>query len=235
MPNSLLLQADADAEREAAQYLLFHDHLSLKLDRSKPRFHCTGERLFRDRPEVYRLAVELSAENEANPRGISKRQICRVCHMSDHTLESVLQRERIPIATHKKEIVKVSARVSRMTIERLEELAPTMNAKDAAIAFGITTEKHLLMTGEVTARIEEIDGGRELHRKFAELTERMIKEAHAREISSHIGDSGGNGATNALAIADRPASASEVPRDSQPDVLSKSTEESKSTPADSNL
>ncbi len=56
---SLLLQEAADEEREDTQLFLFFGAHIPKVDRSKPKFHCTGERLFRDRSEVYRAVVEL--------------------------------------------------------------------------------------------------------------------------------------------------------------------------------
>src|SRR2546430_2401860 len=94
---SLILKEQGDA---AAAPFLFSENDLPEIDKTKPKFHCTGERLFRDRPDVYKAVVRLLAEP-----GVSIRTICRECNVSDHTIRSVAAREHIAIATVKKEVL----------------------------------------------------------------------------------------------------------------------------------
>ena len=72
---SLILKKQAEA---AAAPFLFSENDLPEIDKAKPKLHCTGERLFRDRPEVYKALVKLLAEP-----GVSVRTICGELHVSD--------------------------------------------------------------------------------------------------------------------------------------------------------
>src|SRR5438270_1146903 len=111
---SLILKEQAELEK--APFLFSEDDLP-RIDKSKPKFHCTGERLFRDRPDVYKAVVKLVAEP-----GVSVRTICRECHVSDHTVRSVAAREQIPIATVKKQVLSNITHGLRLASERVIEL-----------------------------------------------------------------------------------------------------------------
>jgi transposase-like protein len=143
---SLILKEQAEA---AAEPFLFAQSDFPEIDKAKPKFHCTGERLFRDRPDVYKAVVRLLAEP-----GVSVRTICRECNVSDHTIRSVAARENIPIATVKKEVLANIAHGMRLASERVIELMPEASAKDALIGVGILGDKMALLSGEPTARIE---------------------------------------------------------------------------------
>src|SRR5438552_11970467 len=110
---SLILKEQSELEK--APFLFSEDDL-LKIDTTRPKFHCTGERLFRDRPDVYKAVVKLLAEP-----GVSVRTIMRECHVSDHTIRSVASREGITIATVKKEVLSNIAHGLRLASERVIE------------------------------------------------------------------------------------------------------------------
>jgi hypothetical protein len=168
MPESLLLEADAREAEEERQLSLFLGGVESKIDRSKPVFHYTGERFFRDRPEIYRVVVDMLAED------LPIRKIERACHVSHDTIESVREREAIPISTLKKTALNVAARANRLLAERIEELAPAANLRDAVIGYGVTYDKVALATGDPTARVDDI-AGRDLFGQLAELARRLTE------------------------------------------------------------
>ena len=178
---SLILKEQA--ELEAAPFLFSENEL-LEIDKAKPKFHCTGERLFRDRPDVYKAVVKLLAEP-----GVSVRTICRECHVSDHTIRSVASREGIAIATVKKEVLANITHGLRLASERVIELMPEASARDALIGVGILGEKMQLLDGMPTARVEvdhHFNIGEEL-RKLNEEAREAMKLAKARVINAEIG------------------------------------------------
>jgi hypothetical protein len=83
-------------ELEAEPFLFSEDDLP-KVDRTNPTFRCTGEGLWRDRPDVYKRIVKLLAEPK-----VSVRSICATCHRSDDTVRAVKERENIAIVAQKK-------------------------------------------------------------------------------------------------------------------------------------
>jgi transposase-like protein len=195
---SLILKEQA--ELAAAPFLFAEDDLP-KIDKEKPKFNCTGERLFRDRPDVYRAVVKLLAEP-----GVSVRTICRECNVSDHTIRSVAAREGIPIATLKKEVLSNIAHGMRLASERVIELMPEASARDALLGVGILGDKMALLSGDPTMRIEiapgPIDFGAQLQQLLDEAG-RMMKQAKATE----IGQDGKNAAQKALMNGEKPCDA----------------------------
>jgi hypothetical protein len=209
---SLILKEQA--ELEAAPF--FPDFEMPEINRSKPKFHCTGERLFRDRQDVYRAVVKLLAEP-----GVSLRTICRELHVSDHTVRSVAAREGIAIATAKKEVLSNITHGLRLTSERVIELAPGMSARDA-IGVGVLSDKMALLGGEATVRIEtgphfDFDAA------FAQLrqeAEEVMKRVKAREIDGVTGLDSQNLEQKALTDCDheQPCNAENGARNAVTDV-----------------
>jgi hypothetical protein len=61
-------------------------------------------------PETYRRVVELLAEPHVH---VSYREICRRCHVTDDTVKAVEQREAVPIAARKQELMVQAARIAK--------------------------------------------------------------------------------------------------------------------------
>ncbi|HWX17004.1 MAG TPA: transposase family protein [Chthoniobacterales bacterium] len=131
----------------------------------KPKARYTGERLLRERPRVYRKVVELLAEPREQ---MSIRQICRLCRVTDDTVKAVEKREAISIAARKQTLLSIALNVAQLSGERLEELAPTMNAREAGVNFGIAIDKALLLNDDPNMRLEVNPGPR-----FADLYEKL--------------------------------------------------------------
>jgi len=139
MPEASLILAEQD--RAVTAPFLFCGE---EMERLEKRGEFTGERLFSQKPETYREVVRLIAE------GSPMRQIAALCKVSINTVAAVRDREKIPIETQKQEILRSIRTGMKLTVERVIELAPSMNGKDAVIAFGILTEKGQLLSGEAT-------------------------------------------------------------------------------------
>lgn len=216
-----LILAEAKPEAQDDELFRFYGAHLERVDRTVPAGDFTGERLFRDRRDIYRMVVELLGE------GISQRQIARVCHVSANTVRKVEERETVPIDAHKKQASRVLSRVVRSSAERLEELVPKMgDGAKVAVVLGIAAEKLQLLTGEATMRVESIEGGAALHRRFAEIHEGLAKMAQARVIEPDMDLAGGNAAVNAAARLHE----GEVKTDGESDVFGDSSEVIKHNP-----
>src|SRR5207248_9264626 len=89
--------------------------------------------------------------------GVSVRMIIRECHVSDHTIRSVAAREKIPIATQKQGVLTDLGHVQRLCVDRMIELVPEASLKDVTLCFGVTTDKHQLLSGDATMRVEQAE------------------------------------------------------------------------------
>lgn len=164
-----------------------------KVDRQGPKKRYTGELLFHRNPRIYKAILILGAEP-----GMSYRRISDIVHCTECTVKAVLAREPAAVTAHKKELLNTGRVVQRASLERLNELVPDMTAKDAALTFGIVTDKVELLSGGVTARVEVTDGAAVL-RRFLDLHERIEKTVRGEVIESApvIGSAGENPALNA--------------------------------------
>jgi len=84
--------------------------------KQKPNY--TGERLKMLRPEIHRRVVKLLAEPREQ---LSIREICRRCHVTDDTVKAVEQRESVPIAARKQELMMQAARIVKRAADRVED------------------------------------------------------------------------------------------------------------------
>ena len=111
---------------------------------SAPVKEFSGFRLHQRDPRKYALICRMLGEN------LSTSMIARACGVSPHTIEAVREREKISIDLERSRLLDRVRAASRLCVERLTELIPTMSARDAAIASGIFIEKGLLLAGEPT-------------------------------------------------------------------------------------
>lgn len=114
----------------------------------------TGERLFRDRPEIYKGVCSLVAE------GFPLRMISKLLKVHHYTIQAVLEREPELIEAEKERIGGLARSVTRICMERLVDVLPEMkianlgDAQRVAVIMGISTEKWQLLTGGATARVD---------------------------------------------------------------------------------
>ncbi|MFA5430087.1 MAG: hypothetical protein WC329_02890 [Candidatus Omnitrophota bacterium] len=116
----------------------------------------TGARLFAADPERYRSIVALSAE------GLGVLRIARILHVGPNTVLAVRAREPEVVDIEKRRIAGLSREGAKMCVEGIIELLcdpvqkKKMTIKDLGIVFGILAEKHELLSGSPTARIQSV-------------------------------------------------------------------------------
>ncbi|MFA7333509.1 MAG: hypothetical protein WC130_04355 [Kiritimatiellia bacterium] len=116
----------------------------------------TGARLFAKDPERYKAIVALSGE------GLGVLRIAKILHVSPHTVMGVREREPECVAIEKSRIAGLSREAARMCVEGILELLcdpaqrKKMGIKELGITFGILAEKHELLSGAPTARVQTI-------------------------------------------------------------------------------
>jgi hypothetical protein len=178
MSKSLILAEEAESDDE--QLFLFSGHKLPKIDRSRLPFEFTGERLFRDRPDIYNAVVELLAD-----RGVSLRMIVKHCHVSMNTIRAVAARERIPIDAQRSAIADTMAFGLRLATEQIIEKLPSGNLKDSAIAANILSTNLQVQRGEPIARIEVGLGGN-LFERFQRFHDELVAMARAKTIKATV-------------------------------------------------
>jgi hypothetical protein len=146
----------------------------------KPRGRFTGQRLKLLRPETYRQAVELLAEPRQQ---VPYDHICRLLHVSEHTLKAIERAESLPIAERKQRLLNKALRIASKAADRVEDQIDGANITQATVAFGVATEKIMLLLGEarggVPVNINLEVNAQLLHAKYAELVKRIEEEVGA--------------------------------------------------------
>jgi hypothetical protein len=113
-------------------------------DHFKPKGRFTGERLKVLRPDVYRRVVDLLAEPREH---VPYDHICRLLHVSEHTVKAIERSQAIPIAERKELLLDKALRIAAKAADRIEDQIDTATITQATIAFGVATEKAQLLTG----------------------------------------------------------------------------------------
>lgn len=147
--------ADGSAIDEAAQVFA--------ADRLESRGEHTAARVFERDPQLYRAVVAMYATGMAG-----QLRIADTLSMSVHTVRAIIEREGIrpDAAMGREKTISRLADLTEMTIETLmDKLADPEQRKKlpidrALIALGIMIDKHELLAGNATQRIEHTDGAR---------------------------------------------------------------------------
>jgi hypothetical protein len=116
----------------------------------KTRGNYTGERLKSLRPETYREVVQLLAEPREQ---VSIREICRRCHVTDDTVKAVEQRETVPIAARKQELMMQAARIAKRAADRVEDQIDDAPLPQAVVTFGVMTDKIVLLNNDLATQV----------------------------------------------------------------------------------
>jgi hypothetical protein len=114
---------------------------------TRPKANYTGERLKSLRPETYREVVRLLAEPRVH---VSYREICRRCHVTDDTVKAVEQREAVPIAARKQELMMQAARIAKRAADRVEDEIDNAPLPQAVVTFGVMTDKIVALSNDPT-------------------------------------------------------------------------------------
>jgi hypothetical protein len=174
-------------------------------DRAKSRGNYTGERLKSLRPETYREVVRLLAEPRVH---VSYREICRQCHVTDDTVKAVEQREAVPIAALKQELMMQAARIAKRAADRVEDEIDNAPLPQAVVTFGVMTDKISLLSNDPTRIDVSISStgppATSLHKQLIELARILnaqpIRTINATTISSPNAPKPTSGDTTTLAL-----------------------------------
>ena len=189
-----LLDAAAQAAASAPA-LSFFSEIEVAEKQLAEAGEFTGERLFRDRPEVYEEIIRLYAEKQ----GI--RMIARICKVSVNTVYAVLEREPAAVETAKKRIINNLRKAAEIGSERMPEVMQELAADKLAVPLAITLDKLQLLTGEPTARVEKVEIRPDQVRMFLEQLPVIEAELIEDDRSTGIGgETDGQKAPPALAL-----------------------------------
>jgi len=150
-----------------------------QLEQSKPRGRFTGQRLKLLRPETYRRAVELLAEPRQQ---VPYDHICRSLRVSEHTLKTIEASESLSIAERKEKLLAKAWRLANKAIDRVEDQIDGANITQATVAFGVSTEKIMLLLGEsggIPLQVNLQIGRELLHARYNELMRQITEGAGA--------------------------------------------------------
>lgn len=139
----------------------------------------TGERIMREQPRRFRLIVSMYRE------GLSVRQICRAAHCDARSVHSCVQLDSEAMPAVKKRLTSATARVARMSIERIEEEIKTMPLNLLGMTFGIAIDKLQNLTGDTNFIVQHniSDNRGNIFDRMAELYQGM-KTIRAEVIES---------------------------------------------------
>lgn len=175
-----LIEAAAEAQASAPVLSFFEEVERGEMELAAAG-EFTGERLFRDRPEIYQAIVRMTAE------GLSISATARALRVSRNTVCAVREREAVPIEQEKKEVLNLLRKGMRLGAERTLELLPeTKSAKDAALVTAIMADKHQLLSGEATSRIERVEARPDQVRQYLDSLPVIEAEIVDGEISTGI-------------------------------------------------
>jgi hypothetical protein len=106
--------------------------------------------------------------------------------VSEHTLKAIEKTESVPIAERKQRLLTKAARIAEKAADRIEDQIDGANITQASVAFGVVTEKMLLLSGDPTIRIEHsIEPGLNLYKRLAEL-QAQIQPIQPEPIEAHM-------------------------------------------------
>ncbi len=126
-----------------------------QLDHSSRKARFTGQQVKTLRPGVYRRAVELLAEPREQ---VPYDHICRLLHLSEHTLKAIEKAESASIAERKQALLRKAMRITYEAADRIEDQIDSANITQATVAFGVTADKINLLNGDSTIHIQHSIG-----------------------------------------------------------------------------
>src|SRR6266576_2829678 len=205
--NALRFPLDKVKSVQANMIQLRNGQAQSEREQSKPRGRFTGQRLKTLRPDIYRRAVELLAEPREQ---VPYDHICRLLRVSEHTLKAIEKTESLSIAERKEKLLAKAWRLANKAIDRVEDQIDGANITQATVAFGVSTEKIMLLLGEsggIPLQVNLQVTGELLHQRYNELVAEISgkQSAESKEVLP-------NGETFSVAGAMALQSGKELPK-----------------------
>src|SRR5439155_6401872 len=151
----------------------------MEREHPKPRGRFTGQRLKVIRPDTYRRVVELLAEPREH---VPYDHICRLLHVSEHTVKAIEKAESASIAEQKQRLLAKALRIASKAADRIEDQIGGANITQATVAFGVATDKMMLLLGET--------GGVPVHLNL-QVTGELLHERYAQQVREISGEAEG--------------------------------------------
>jgi hypothetical protein len=148
--SSLIVRADEEAKKQPLLFTSTNDMPDSHFAVQEATGEFTGERLFRRKPDLYRIILSSLAE------GMGIRQISRAFHVSVNTVMAVRDREGSVIDTEKSKIQSNLSKFARVASERLLEEVDYIDIDKLGVPLGIVIDKMQLLAGQATSRIEHV-------------------------------------------------------------------------------
>jgi len=117
----------------------------MQREHPKPRGRFTGQRLKVMRPDTYRRVVELLAEPREH---VPYDHICRLLHVSEHTVKAIEKAESASIAEQKQRLLAKALRIASKAADRIEDQIGGANITQATVAFGVATDKVIALSSQ---------------------------------------------------------------------------------------
>jgi hypothetical protein len=170
---------DKKGSRSEAALLIVEARETTRSENQRPVRNYTGERLFKERPRLYRLIASMLAEGV-----LSQRAIERATKVDHRTIASVERREAESVPATKRKLTTGFGQLARMTLERLQEAVPDMNHAQLAVTAGIATDKFTGLIGDPNQRLEVTiqDNRGNIFDRIASLKSEMEKVITAKEV-----------------------------------------------------
>jgi hypothetical protein len=127
----------------------------------------------------------LKAANRQKPQCCEGRSRCRV---TDDTVKAIEQREAVPIAARKQDLMMQAARIAKRAYNRVEDEIDEAPLSQAVITAGVFTDKLLLLNNDPTIRIGLQHEHRHLHRHrhFADFNALLDALPKAKTIEADV-------------------------------------------------
>jgi len=96
--------------------------------------------------------------------------------VSEHTVKAIEKSQAIPIAERKQRLLAKALRIADKAADRIENQIDGANITQATIAFGVATEKSLLLAGEASCRTEvDLRPRMDIYSEFLRITAEIRK------------------------------------------------------------
>ena len=111
------------------------------------------------------------------PRSLLGYGALGLLHVSEHTLKAIEKAESLSIAERKQRLLDKALRITSKAADRVEDQIDGANITQATVAFGVATEKIMLLLGEtgggVPVQVNLQVNAQALHEKYAEMVRKL--------------------------------------------------------------
>jgi hypothetical protein len=108
-------------------------------------------------------------------------------HVSEHTLKAIEKAESLSIAERKQRLLDKALRIASKAADRVEDQIDGANITQVTVAFGVATEKMMLLMGEtggVPVQVSMQVNAQLLHERYADLIASLPQPPDVKDLQS---------------------------------------------------